>query len=175
MVHARALLTTDERTIAVDGDVRDPHAILSDPAVRTHLDLRRPVAVLMVALLHFVVGEDEPARIIAAIREHLAPGSFLVISHVADLGDGGEHPERAAATGAAAQLYDALAAPFVLRTAAQITALFGGFDVVDPGVVPANLWRPNRNRPGPFTPVLAGVGRLPDSPNCPAAADPSSN
>jgi hypothetical protein len=160
LMHARALLAGDARTIVVAGDARDPHTILSDPDLHTHLDLGQPVAVLLTAVLHFIVGDDEPARITASLRDHLAAGSHLVISQVADLSDTGEHADRAAATRAAAQLYDTLAAPFVLRGPGQVTAMFHGFDLIDPGVVPANLWRPTRNRPGPRIPLLAGVSRL---------------
>jgi SAM-dependent methyltransferase len=162
LVHARALLAKGKRTIAVAGDARAPAAIFADPAVRAHLDLSQPVAVLFVAVLHFMVGE-EPTGIVAQVREQLAPGSHLVISHTADLPDTPAGPDRSAATQAAAALYDSLAAPFVLRTPEQVTALFDGFDLVEPGVVPAHLWRPDRGRPGPAIPVLAGVGRLPGS------------
>lgn len=160
LAYARALLGGDSRTVATAGDARDPDALFADPTVNAHLDFERPVAVLLVAVLHFLVGDDEVAGLIAAIRRRLVPGSHLVISHVADLPDAPGHPTRATATRSAAQLYDALAAPFTLRTREQVTALFQGFDLVPPGVVPAQLWWPARPRPGPAIPVLAGVGRL---------------
>jgi SAM-dependent methyltransferase len=159
LVHARALLAGDERTVAVAGDARDPVGLLADPTVREHLDWSRPVAVLFVAVLHFLDG-DEPARILTEVRECLVPGSYLVVSHVADLPDAIEGPERAAATKAAADLYAGLAAPFVLRTPEQVAALFTGFDLVDPGLVPVHRWRPGRGRPGPPVPMLAAVGCL---------------
>ena len=158
--HARALLARDEHTIAVRGDARDPDAVLDDPAVGGHLDLDRPVAVLLIAVLHFLTGPDEPVALLAALRQRLAPGSFLVISHVADLSDGHETAERAAATQTAAELYDHLAGPFTLRTPKQIAALFTGFDLLPPGIVPVHRWRPGRGRPGPAVPVLAGLGHL---------------
>jgi O-methyltransferase involved in polyketide biosynthesis len=161
LVHARALLAGDERTVVVAGDARDPVGLLADPVVRGHLDWSRPVAVLFVAVLHFLDG-DEPARILAQVRERLVPGSYLVVSHVADLPDTVEGPDRAAATKAAADLYAGLAAPFVLRAPEQVAALFTGFDLVEPGLVPAHRWRPDRDRPGPPVPVLAAVGRLTD-------------
>ena len=168
LAHARALLTRDERTVVVAGDARDPVDLLADPAVREHLDWTQPVAVLFVAVLHFLDG-DEPARIIAQVRDHLVPGSHLVVSHVADLPDTAQAPQRAAATQAAADLYADLAAPFVLRAPEQVAGLFTGFDLAEPGLVPAHLWRPDRGQPGPSVPVLAGVGRLPGRV---AAADP---
>lgn len=160
LAHARALLA-GQTTIAVAGDARDPQTILADPAVRTHLDLERPVAVLFIAVLHFLRGEEDPAAVVAAFREALAPGSFVVISHVADLPDGHTTPERANATREAVKLYEDLAAPFVLRSRQEIAGLFTGFDLIEPGLVGAHEWRPTRGRPGPQVPVLAGVARLP--------------
>jgi hypothetical protein len=185
LVHARALLA-DRHTIAVDGDARDPDGIFTDPAVRAHLDLGQPVAVLLTALLHFLDG-DEPARIVAAVRDRLAHGSYVVISHASDLPGTTGHPDQAAATRAttgqatatqadgqsavgrtaatraAAELYETLVGPFTLRTREQVTALFDGFDLVEPGVVPAQLWRPDQGPSGAAIPVLAGIGRLPES------------
>jgi hypothetical protein len=164
LVHARALLARDARTIAVPGDARDPTGILADPQVRSHLDLDRPVAVLLVAVLHFIVDHDQVAGIMASLRNHLAPGSYVVISHVADLPDTPGRPARAAATHAAAGRYESLAGPFTLRTPEQVTALFDGFDLIPPGIVPAHQWRPRRRNPGAAIPVLAGIGHLPIEP-----------
>ena len=89
----------------------------ADPEVRAHLDLNRPSAVLLVAILHFIVDQDRATGIVAGFRDRLAPGSFLVISHVADLPDTSERKERAAVTQAAAALYESLATQlFTLRT-----------------------------------------------------------
>jgi SAM-dependent methyltransferase len=159
LAHARALLA-GQTTIAVAGDARDPHSILADPAVLAHINFERPTAVLFVAVLHFLATTDDPAAVVAAFRDVLAPGSFVVISHVADLPDGPTDPQRADATREAVKLYEDLAAPFVLRSRQDIAALFTGFDLVEPGLVAANEWRPQRGRPGPAVPVLAGVGQL---------------
>jgi hypothetical protein len=163
LAHARALLACDHRTIAVPGDARHPHAILTDPAIRAHLDFDRPVAVLLVAVAHFLDG-DQPARTVAAIREALPMGSYVVISHVADLPEASHETSRATATREAADLYNDLAAPLTLRTPDQITALLGGLELVPPGLVPADHWRPRRKHPGPPVPILAAVGRTPGSP-----------
>ncbi len=159
LAHARALLA-GQTTIAVAGDARDPHAILADPAVRAHLDLQQPVAVLFVAILHFLRNADDPAAVVATFRDALAPGSFVVISHVADLPDDPTDPQRADATREAVKVYEDLAVPFVLRSRQEIAALFTGFDLVEPGLVAAHQWRPRRGRPGLPVPVLAGVGEL---------------
>ena len=163
LTHARALLA-DATTIAVPGDARDPAAILANPAVRAHLDLDKPVAVLLVSVLHFLARPgDNPAAVVAAFRDALVPGSFVVISHVADLPDTPHATERAQATREAAQLYQELAGPFTLRSPSEIAALFTGLELVDPGLVGVHEWRPRRDRPGPPVPVLAGIGRVPQS------------
>jgi hypothetical protein len=166
LAHARALLANDHRTIAVHGDIRTPDAILNDPAVRDHLDFSSPLAVLFVAVLHFIPHEDHPAALVGTFRDALPSGSHVVISHVADLPDSQAEADRAEATREAVKVYEALAAPFVLRSRDQFAALFGGFDLVEPGIVAAQDWRPRRGRSGPPVPVLAAVGCI--SPSAPS-------
>lgn len=168
LAHARALLAGGP-TIAVAGDARDPQAILADPELRAHIDFQQPVAVLFVALLHFLRGEDDPAGVVAAFRDALSPGSFVVISHVANLPDGDPEQGRAEATREAARLYEELAGPFVLRGREEIAGLFDGFDLVEPGLVAAHEWHLPRRRNRRPVPVLAGVGRLPELPPPPAS------
>jgi hypothetical protein len=136
-VHSRALLAGDEsRTAVVLADVREPKTILEHPRVLELLDFDRPVAVLMVALLHFVAHEEDAAGIVAAFRDALAPGSALVISHGTD----GGHPEVSAA---ARKGWDNAKSKIVVRDHEEITALFGDFELVEPGVVQLPLWRPD--------------------------------
>jgi hypothetical protein len=173
LVHARALLARD-RTIAVAGDIRAPHAILTDPEIRVHLDFDRPIGLLLVAVLHSVTEQEKPAQIVAAFRDALAPGSYLVLSHVADLGNQERptsvpDPARAAATRDAARVYESLAGPFTLRTQTEIEALFDGFELIPPGVVPAHQWHPGRRRPTRGVPILAGGGHLPNRRRCGSA------
>jgi hypothetical protein len=136
-VHSRALLSGDQsRTAVVLADVREPKSILDHPQVRDLLDFDQPVAVLMVALLHFVAHEEDAAGIVAAFRDALAPGSALVISHGTD----GGQPEVSAA---ARKGWDNAKSQLVVRDRAEITALFGDFELVEPGVVQLPLWRPD--------------------------------
>lgn len=158
LAHARALLAEDERTVAVAGDLRDPEAILADPAVRRHLDFSRPIGVFLVAVLHFVEDREDPVGIVATIREAVAPGSHLVLSHVSDLHDDPKAARRVGPTRAAAQMYRELAAPFVLRTRDDLARILEGWELLPPGIVPAQLWRPGR-RVGHSIMVLAAVGR----------------
>lgn len=161
LTHARALLAGDPGVVVAGGDLREPDAVLADPVVRGLIDLAQPAVVLLAAVLHFVVDHDQAADITARIRDRLAPGSFLVLSHVADLPDTARRV-RSAATAAAVEVYRDLVGPFTLRTPDQITALFDGYDLIPPGVVPAQEWHPSRVRPGPVIPVLAGVAHVPD-------------
>jgi hypothetical protein len=136
-VHSRALLAGDEsRTAVVLADVREPKSILEHPQVRDLLDFDQPVAVLMVALLHFVGHDEDAAGIVAAFRDALVPGSALVISHGTD----GGRPEVSAA---ARKGWDNAKSQLVVRDRAEITALFGDFELVEPGVVQLPLWRPD--------------------------------
>jgi hypothetical protein len=120
------------------------------------------VALLFVAVLHFLRDEDDPTGAVAAFRDVMVPGSHVVISHVADLPDGHQPQGRAAATREAVSIYTDLTTSFTLRTRDEVARLFAGFDLVDPGLVGAHEWRPRRGRPGPPVPVLAGIGALPD-------------
>jgi SAM-dependent methyltransferase len=156
VAHSRAILAGNERTLVLRADLREPDSILDDPSVRALIDLQHPVAVLMVAVLHFVPDEDDPVGAVARIRDRLAPGSHLVLSHASAEG----RPEQAASH---RQLYRRTATPMTMRSPAGIARFFDGFDLVDPGLVWLPLWRPDE--PGAShqqphrTTGLAGVGR----------------
>ncbi len=160
LVHARALLgsTTPEGACGyVDADLRDPGTILTQ-AART-LDLSQPVAVLLLAILHFVPDASDPAGIVATLADGLAPGSYVAISHLtADFA-----PEQVSA---AAGAYNNLApVPVTARTHAQVSALFGGLPLIAPGVVPVTEWRRGIGDPFPQPADLhAGVARIPRPP-----------
>ena len=135
--HSRALLSCDQsRTAVVLADVREPKEILENAQVLELLDFDRPIAVLMVALLHFVAHEEDAPGIVAAFRDAVAPGSALVISHGTD----GGQPEVSAA---ARKGWDNAKSRVVVRDHAEIEALFGDFEIVEPGVVQLPLWRPD--------------------------------
>ena len=87
LVHGRALLEDNRRTIVVEGDIREPERILADRQVRGLIDLEQPIAVLCAAILHFVCDDADPAGIVRTFADVMAPGSALVISHVVDDGD----------------------------------------------------------------------------------------
>ena len=136
LVHARALLTSSPQGSCdyVEADLRDAPTILAGAAAT--LDLARPTAVLLLAVLHFITDTDAPAAIVAALARQLAPGSFVVISHLT--GDFAPGPVLAGV-----KAYNTLVpATLVPRTHSQVTALFSGLPMVPPGVVPLTEWRP---------------------------------
>jgi SAM-dependent methyltransferase len=122
---------------AVWGDLRNPDAILSDPQIRAALDFSRPVAVLLVAVLHFVDDSHDPAGIVARLRDEVAPGSYLVISHATEPADL-TPVQREALT-----QYSDQAASLTFRSVQLAERLFDGCDLVQPGVCQVPFWRPD--------------------------------
>jgi hypothetical protein len=134
LVHARALLTSSPEgaTTYVEADLRDPDKILNSPELSRTLDFSEPVALMLLAILHFVPEEDDPYAVVARLVGALPSGSYLVASHatsdylppelVADIGSGRHGQGR-------------------LRTKAEFTRFFDGLELVEPGVVPVAEWR----------------------------------
>src|SRR4051794_27494297 len=133
--HSRAILARTDRTAVVHADLRDPESILEHPWVMETIGLDRPVALLMVAVLHFVPDEDDPFAALSRIRDGLALGSHLVLSHAG--ADG--RPEVA---GSHRELYRRTPTPMTMRTRSEISRFFDGFQIVAPGLVWLPLWRP---------------------------------
>lgn len=143
LAHGRALLARrrPERTAVLGGDLREPERILADPQLRAVLDLGRPIVLLLVAILHFIPDSDDPAGILAAFRDAMAPGSHLVLSHATyDFNIKVLNNSR---------VYNDATAPFVPRSRAQITKLLAGFEPLEPGLVDVAHWRPDGVRPVP--------------------------
>jgi len=157
VAHSTTLLADNPHADIVDADIRRPADVLSSPQVRKLIDFDQPVAVLMVAILHFVTPEEDPAGIVAAFRDALPEGSWLALSHATDQ----DRPDTAAAV---TQLYRSRAtSPVTVRSREEIEALFTGFDLTEPGLVHVPLWRPDAAEDVPENPsefwVYAGVGR----------------
>jgi hypothetical protein len=132
---ARLMLAGNEQAIAIHADLRRPAHLLADPELRALLDLDQPVAVLVVAVLHFVADSDGPAAIVAAYRHALAAGSYLALSHATQDGQ----PKQAESHQA---LYASTATPMTMRSRSEISRLLDGWDLVAPGVVRLPSWRP---------------------------------
>ncbi|KAA0921502.1 MULTISPECIES: SAM-dependent methyltransferase [Streptomyces] len=158
VAHSEAVLAGNEDADVVAGDLRKPGDILADPRLRRLLDLNRPVALLLVAILHFVEDEDDPYGAVAQLRDALAPGSLLVVSHAAY--EGIPLPQEQA--GGAVGVYKDIRNPLIMRSRDDIARFFEGYDMVEPGLVPMPNWRPDPasedEDPYSFS-GFAGVGR----------------
>ena len=144
LAHARALLTSapEGRTAYIDADLRDPAAILSDPAVRETLDFGQPIALMLVAVLHFLTEDAETAEIVATLLDALPSGSYFVATHAT-----AEHTPAAVDTAARASRASGI--PFRFRDSGDFAQLaFAGLDLVPPGVVLVSEW--HRKGDGPF-------------------------
>ncbi len=147
LAHARALLTSspEGRTAYISADLRNPGEILSSPVVRSVLDFTQPVALMLVAVLHFVGDEYKPAGLVATLRDALPSGSYLVASHVT-----AEHNQAGSAAGQRA--YRGGGVPMRPRNRDEFAKLaFAGLELVPPGVVLVSEWR--RTDPGPPPPA----------------------
>ncbi|ARP73311.1 methyltransferase [Streptomyces pluripotens] len=155
LAHAGALLrgTAEGVTEYAQADARDPHAILEQAAAV--LDLDRPVALSLIALLHFVADEDGAHHVVSTLVDALAPGSCLVLSMMtADF-----EPENVR-RGIAA--YAAGGVTLVARSRDDVAAFFGGLELLAPGVVPVSGWRAEQAPDGDGPVSLYGaVGRKP--------------
>jgi len=150
---------------AVRGDVGDPQAILGNPRVKAFLDLGRPVALLLVAVMHFVPDDDVAYDAVGQLLAALAPGSHLVMSHGLRVPpDQVDQPDLRAMR----DVYKRrTTSQLKLRTREEFTRFFDGTRLVDPGVVWVPRWRPAGGDPADFADdpsrcaMLAAVGALP--------------
>ena len=137
VAHGNALLAIPDRSVVAQEDIRRPRELLANPVIREHLDFGRPIAVMVLAILHFVPEVNDPDAITACLREALAPGSYLVVTHICEE----LLPDKAAAR-RAMDVYEQAGEPILPRGAEQIRGFFGDFELVEPGLVPKHAWRP---------------------------------
>jgi hypothetical protein len=157
LTHARALLTSDPRgqTAYISADIQDTDTILREAAHT--LDFTQPVAVMLLAILHFIPDSDDPDGIVARLMQAVPSGSYLVISHVSS-------DIMAHTVAAGAVTYNEHSAVSIhLRTEARMTQFFTGLELVPPGVTPLGRWRPGQVTVGelPLLPTYTAVGRKP--------------
>jgi len=152
--HSMALLDDDEGISVVLADLRDPRAILDHPDVRKVIDLDEPVALLLVAVLHFVRDDEDPAALMTTLLDALPAGSYLVLSHATvDFHEDGRED--------AVAIYKNASATMNPRTHAEILPFFGGLTLLPPGLVTVPTWHPDET-PDPALPPIGfygGVGR----------------
>jgi hypothetical protein len=137
LVHAQALMksTQEGRTAYLDADFRDPEAILDSPQLHDTLDLKRPVVLSLIAIVHFVLDEHDPHGIVKRLMRELAPGSVLALT----VFTGDSNPERVAGVG---REYNERGIPLQIRDQAEAARFFDGLDLIDPGVTLVHRWRP---------------------------------
>lgn len=154
--HSRAILGEDPHTTVLEGDARDVEGIVNHPETRRLLDFDRPIAVLVLGVLHFVPDTDDPAGIVARLRDAVCPGSFVALVNVTHEGQPPEVVE-------AQKLSSRTDTPIFLRSREELAAQFAGLELVEPGLVHIPQWRPDSpldvdDRPERFG-ALAGIAR----------------
>ena len=140
LAHARSLLEGTDNTVFVTGDFREPEGILKNPEVRALIDFDQPVALILAAVVHFVLDEQRPYDHLRTYLDAFSPGSYLALSHIT--------ADRVPPEGAQAFLdvYNNSSSPGCFRTKSEVERLFDGlefvapFDGAGPGVTYAGLW-----------------------------------
>jgi S-adenosyl methyltransferase len=154
--HNRALRASVPGVAAVHADIRHPRVIFDDPELVTLIDFGQPVAVLLIAVLHFIRDEEDPAAIVRAFRDRMAPGSYLAISHgVTDNAD-------PATVSKITDAYSQASARVTPRTATEVARFFDGFELVEPGLADVAQWQPECPASAGRIRVAAAVGRRSD-------------
>jgi hypothetical protein len=154
LAHARALLTSSPEgaTAYLEADLREPDIILA--AARQTLDFRRPIALMLLGILHLIQDQEEPYQIVSHLMDALPSGSYLVISHPAS--------DIHANQGEVQRRYnERVATPQTLRSHAQVCRFFEGLQLVPPGVVYVHTWRadPDEEPPAEMVSAHGGMAR----------------
>jgi SAM-dependent methyltransferase len=156
LTHARALLVSGERgrTSYVDADLRDAGRILAEAALT--LDFSQPIAIMLMAILQHIDDAEDPYAIVSTLLDAVPSGSYLVISHpAADI-------ETEAMAQMAQRLNKLMAEKVTFRTQAEAARFFEGLELVEPGMVRVQQWRPDTEIEAKSPAALwGGVGRKP--------------
>ncbi|MET7767867.1 SAM-dependent methyltransferase [Nocardia sp. NPDC005366] len=150
-VHANALLASSPGVTSMLGDIRQPDIIIERLRSEQLIDFDQPVAILIVGVLHYVMDDEDPAGIVARLRDELAPGSYLAFTH----GSVDTHEDFIA------QSSDTTAGSSSqprYRTGDEVSRLLDGFDLLEPGVVPVQDWLDD-DLPSTNLVLLGGIGR----------------
>jgi hypothetical protein len=158
VAHSELLLEGNPNAAAIEADLRDPDHILHHEKTRRLLDFSRPIGLLTVAVYHFIPDSDDPLGLLSRYRAALPSGSYIALSHVTT-------DVMSTQIEQLIGLYRGSQNPVIARTKAQFTAMFDGFDLVEPGVVFTPEWRPESPEDAGDHPeeaaVYAAVGRKP--------------
>jgi O-methyltransferase involved in polyketide biosynthesis len=154
--HAQALLasTPEGACTYIDADLRDPETILA--AAADTLDFSQPVAVMLIAVMHFIGDDAEASAIMRRLMAACVPGSYVALSHAASDIDAAQMAEMVR------RLNESTAEKTTLRDRAGVTRLFDGLELVEPGVIRAAEWRPDTDLEAASPAALwGGVARKP--------------
>ncbi|MBO0803731.1 MAG: SAM-dependent methyltransferase [Nocardiopsaceae bacterium] len=142
LAHGRALLATDESTTVATADMRNPAEVLEHPETTRLIDFTQPVGVLLIAMIHFIALADQP-RIMGHLRDALPPGSHITGTHATADCNSAEAAARIEA------VYATTPTPIYFRARADVARFFDGLDLVEPGLVTIDEWRPDPSDPAP--------------------------
>jgi hypothetical protein len=159
IAHSNAILTGNQNAAIIDADLCEPEKILTHDVTSRLIDFGEPAGLLLVSVLPFISDAGDPWRIVATLRDALAPGSYLVLCHATDEG-------KPAVAQAAEKMFNrSVSTQAHVRSRTEILRFFDGFDLVDPGLVNLPLWRPDWPADVPGDPskfwCLAAVARKP--------------
>ncbi|WP_421109915.1 SAM-dependent methyltransferase [Streptomyces sp. NEAU-S77] len=143
LTHARHLMTStaEGRTEYIDADIRDLDSILGADELGNTLDLKQPVTLSLISIVHFVMDEDDPQGLVRRLMAELAPGSALAIT----IFTGDTAPEEVAGVG---REYNERGIPLQIRSKAEAERFFDGLELLDPGVTLLHHWRPDATTEG---------------------------
>ena len=133
VAHGRALTATDDATTVLSHDLRDVGALLDDAVLREAIDFGEPVGLMMLSVLHCLADDEGPYAAVAALRDALAPGSYLVISHITGDDEVTEN---------SVNVYGRANTGMNHRSRESLLAFFDGWTLLEPGLVRLDEWRP---------------------------------
>jgi hypothetical protein len=155
-IHGHALLADDASTIVVLADVREPDTILHRPQITSFLDFTRPTGLILNAVIHHILDEEDPHALVDTYKAALAPGSYVQITHFSNAS-----PEARAME----KVFQQSLGRGKVRSRAEITSFFDGLEIIEPGVVFIPEWRPDEAVTYPLDlgglMMICGVGRKP--------------
>ncbi|MYW05486.1 SAM-dependent methyltransferase [Streptomyces sp. SID3343] len=158
LAHGRALLADNNRTTVITADMREPDVVLGHPDMSRLIDFDRPVALLLVGVVHHLADAEKPHDLVRVYRDALAPGSFLFLTHFVRSGRHAEEVEKV-------MLADLGSGRF--RTHEEITAFFDDLELVEPGLTFTRAWRSEEALPDPLPELnrltVTGIARKPAS------------
>jgi hypothetical protein len=138
LTHARALMssTPEGRTCYLDADFRDPQSIIDNPRLREVIDFSQPVALSLIAIVHFILDSDDPQGIVRRFMDALVPGSYLALT----VFTGDTDPVGVAGV---SREYNARGIPLQVRNKKETEVFFEGYELLEPGVQLVHHWRPD--------------------------------